>query len=121
VDGLPIAVTGDENASVQVWDLTTGTLRAVLTGHEDEISEVATTILDNAPVIVTASRDKTVRIWDLITHDLLTTLHFPAPLTALCTEPAGEIITAVGWDLMAIDRRAASQTRPSTSGTSTSW
>lgn len=40
VDGHPIAVTGVENALVQVWDLLTGAVRATLTGHRAEVTEV---------------------------------------------------------------------------------
>ena len=65
VDGHPIALTGAENALMQVWDLLTRAVPATLTGHRAEVTEVTCGVLDGTPVVVTASKDTTVRIWDL--------------------------------------------------------
>ena len=68
-DGRPIAVTGSWDATVRVWDLTTGTpLGDPLTGHTDTVTAVAALVLpDGRPIAVTGSDDDTVRVWDLTT------------------------------------------------------
>ncbi|MFE7404486.1 WD40 repeat domain-containing protein, partial [Streptomyces sp. NPDC057557] len=78
VDGHPVAVTcGYEDRVVRVWDLTTGTEHAVLTGHTHWVTAVAVGALDGRPVAVTVGEDptpgaiggddRTVRVWDLAT------------------------------------------------------
>ncbi len=68
-DGRPIAVTGSYDATVRVWDLSTGTpLGEPLTGHTSSVVAVAALLLpDGRPVAVTGSYDATVRVWDLTT------------------------------------------------------
>ncbi len=68
-DGRPVAVTGSDDDTVRVWDLTTGTqIGAPLTGHTSSVRAVAARALpDGRPVAVTASDDDTVRVWDLTT------------------------------------------------------
>ncbi|MFD4644833.1 hypothetical protein ACFWO9_00670, partial [Streptomyces sp. NPDC058441] len=69
VDGRPVAVTGSDDHTVRVWDLTTGRTVAVLAGHTDSVNAVATAEVDGRPVAVTGSDDHTVRVWDLTTGD----------------------------------------------------
>jgi WD40 repeat protein len=91
---------------VRVWDLTTNTLHATLTGHDNWVNAVACTTLDGHPVAVTASTDKTVRIWDLTTNTELTVFDYAGYMRgALCIGPAQEIVIGTGWDLAVIDRR----------------
>ncbi|MFB8128627.1 caspase family protein, partial [Streptomyces mirabilis] len=67
IEGRPHAVTADEDGTVRVWDLYTGSKRATLTGHGDKVSAVTVTQIENRPHAVTASNDGTVRVWDLDT------------------------------------------------------
>ncbi len=66
-DGRPVAVTGSDDHTVRVWDLTTGNpIGDPLTGHTDGVRAVAALVLpDGRPVAVTGSDDATVRVWDL--------------------------------------------------------
>jgi WD40 repeat protein len=66
-DGRTLAVTGSDDATVRIWDLTTGTpVGDPLTGHTNAVTAVATVVLpDGRPRAVTGSDDATVRIWDL--------------------------------------------------------
>ncbi|MFJ1832111.1 hypothetical protein ACIOG9_47545, partial [Streptomyces sp. NPDC088178] len=61
-------VTGSDDETVRVWDLTTGRpVGEPLTGHTDSVCAVATGVVDGRPVAVTGSDDETVRVWDLTT------------------------------------------------------
>ena len=101
-----MAVTASEDATVRVWDLTTATLRATLTGHDNSVNAVACTTIEDHPVAVTASNDKTVRVWDLTTTTELVVFDYAGFMSgALCIGPAQEIVIGTGWDLVVIDRR----------------
>ncbi|MEV6855422.1 hypothetical protein AB0M89_16660, partial [Streptomyces microflavus] len=67
VDGRPVAVTGSDDRTVRVWDLTTGRTVPALTGHTGAVNAVATAEVDGRPVAVTGSDDRTVQVWDLTT------------------------------------------------------
>ncbi|MFE9200355.1 hypothetical protein ACFYMH_30550, partial [Streptomyces albidoflavus] len=74
MDGSPIAITGSDDHTVRVWDLTTGRTTATLTGHTDAVNAVATTQMDGSPIAITGSDDHTVRVWDLTTGRTTATL-----------------------------------------------
>ena len=45
-DGRPVAVTGSDDRTLRIWDLTTGTpIGDPLTGHTDTVTAIATTVL----------------------------------------------------------------------------
>ena len=63
-------VTGSEDNTARLWDLTGPDLAAapiVLRGHENEIHTVA--ISPNNHWLVTGSGDNTARLWDLTAPD----------------------------------------------------
>ncbi|MCX4993458.1 WD40 repeat domain-containing protein [Streptomyces sp. NBC_00568] len=69
LDGAPIAITGGDDGTVRIWDLTTRLpIGEPLAGHTDSVFAVACTVLDGTPIAITGSRDSTVRIWDLTTR-----------------------------------------------------
>jgi WD40 repeat protein len=66
VGGRSVAVTGSFDATVRVWDLTSGaTIGDPLTGHTGPVFAVATSMLDGHPIAVAGGDDATVRVWDL--------------------------------------------------------
>ncbi|MGW0948184.1 WD40 repeat domain-containing protein [Streptomyces sp. NPDC002623] len=72
VDGRPVAVTGCDDGTVQVWDLTAGrSAEPSAEDHAHEVTAVATAVVDDRPVAVTSTwstdADGTVNIWDLAT------------------------------------------------------
>ncbi|MFG3720340.1 caspase family protein [Streptomyces massasporeus] len=73
-DGVPVAVSGGTDGLVRVWDLRTGELRSVLTGHQGAINAVACTEVDGTSVGLTGGDDYTVRVWDLSTGESLAVL-----------------------------------------------
>ncbi|MGW3240340.1 trypsin-like peptidase domain-containing protein [Streptomyces olivaceus] len=69
VDGTPVAVTGDEDGIVRVWDLKAGLPHGQpLAGHSRPVTAVACTMVDGTPVAVTGDEDGIVRVWDLETN-----------------------------------------------------
>ncbi len=67
VGGRPLAVSVGYDGTAWVWDLTTGTRRAALTGHDGTVEAVACGSVDGRPVAVTGGQDTYVRVWDLTT------------------------------------------------------
>jgi WD40 repeat protein len=66
VGGCPVAVTGSEDQTVRIWDLTGGGLVGEpLVGHTGPVVTVATGVVDGRPVAVTGSSDRTLRVWHL--------------------------------------------------------
>ena len=63
------AVSGDEDATLRVWNLSTGKSRYTLRGHTDWVTAVVVTV--DGSRAVSASRDSTLRVWDLTTGKLL--------------------------------------------------
>jgi WD40 repeat protein len=64
-DGSWLA-TGDDDGTVEVWDVATGQQRAALTGHTRGVSAVA--VAPDGSWLATGSHDKTVRVWDVATR-----------------------------------------------------
>ncbi|MEU2673125.1 hypothetical protein ABZ622_30545 [Streptomyces sp. NPDC007164] len=96
------AVTGSDDGTVRVWDLTTREqVGEPLTGHDDEVGAVATGVVDGRPVAVTGSDDGTVRVWDLSTYRQTgPALTFPAPVKAVAVTPHNTHLTvAFGHDI----------------------
>ncbi|MFC7592168.1 WD40 repeat domain-containing protein [Nonomuraea antimicrobica] len=66
VDGQPVVVTGGDDHSVRLWDLTSGKpFGQPLMGHDGPVRTLATAVVDDRAVAVTGGDDCTVRIWDL--------------------------------------------------------
>ncbi|MET7607741.1 hypothetical protein ABZS96_35910 [Streptomyces avermitilis] len=106
LDDTPVAVTGSNDSTVRVWDLTSGRqVGAPLTGHTRPVSAVACTILDGTPVAVTGSNDGTVRVWDLPSgrqvgapltgHTVACTVLDGTPVAVTCSNDG----TVRVWDL----------------------
>lgn len=71
-DGASL-VSGSEDATMRVWEVATGALRAVLTEHASAVNCVAFT--PDGARLLSASDDATVRVWDARTWTLERTLH----------------------------------------------
>ncbi|WP_277922204.1 P-loop NTPase fold protein [Streptomyces sp. Root369] len=92
LEGRTVAVTGDEDATVQAWDAATGARRAPpLLGHRGPVWAVALGELDARTVAVTGGEDAAVRVWDLAAGNLLTTLTgHTAPVNAVAVGDAAD-------------------------------
>jgi WD40 repeat protein len=58
-----IAVCGDEQGAIHVWEVETGVRDRVLTGHVEQVLGLA--VNRQASVVVSGGNDDTVRIWSL--------------------------------------------------------
>jgi WD domain, G-beta repeat len=79
LDGRPVAVTGGDDGTVRVWDLTTSQpYGGPLTSHDSEVLAaafafdlevftVACATLDSGPAVVTGGASGVIRVWDLAT------------------------------------------------------
>ncbi|MFD5065215.1 WD40 repeat domain-containing protein, partial [Streptomyces sp. NPDC058394] len=114
LDGQPMAVTGSNDQTVRVWDLTTGQqVGDPLTGHTGWIPSVACTVLDGRPVAVTGSNDETVRVWDLRTAKMVDCLSVMAGALLAELTPDEHLIVATGVDVAVFTRQKARGTADS--------
>ncbi len=107
-DGRPVAVTGSQDATVRIWDLTTGApVGNPLTGHTGAVRAVATVVLpEGRPVAVTGSDDATVRIWDPVLPGAVGhPLHVTAEVqgVAMCRSGRDVIAVIVGDGVARVD------------------
>ncbi|WP_329230201.1 caspase family protein [Streptomyces canus] len=65
IDGRPHAITGGDDNTVRVWDLTDGSCRASLAGHTGAVNAVACTAIEGRPHAITGGDDDAVHVWDL--------------------------------------------------------
>lgn len=66
-------ITGSQDMSLKVWEVSTGKLTQVLVGHEEAISCVAATPLCKS-VVVSGSQDCNLIVWDTTTGNVTFTL-----------------------------------------------
>ncbi|MFE9360981.1 caspase family protein [Streptomyces olivaceoviridis] len=108
LEGRPIAVTGEKDGTVRIWDLITSRpVGAPLAGHSQLVLTVACTELEGRPLAVTCGGDGDLRVWDLATRLPLGVFHVGLATAAVCTELEGRPIAVTGgftgtvdmWDL----------------------
>lgn len=100
-DGKLLA-TGAEDRQIRIWDIEQGNVKAVLTGHKQEIYALAYS--RDGKILVSGSGDKTVRIWDIETgavrHVLYTSpgLDYGPGVTSISISPDGRLVAAGALD-----------------------
>ena len=67
------AISGSDDKTLKVWDLTTGNELFTLNGHTSFVNAVAVTA--DGKRAISGSRDKTLKVWDLTTRKELFTLN----------------------------------------------
>ncbi len=103
VNGVPVAVTGDGDGTVRVWDLASGTpVGEPFTGHTGAVGAVACSTVNGVPVAVTGGGDGTVRVWDLASGTPIGepfTGHNEGVFDVACTTVNGVPVAVTGgWD-----------------------
>ncbi|MEU9304769.1 hypothetical protein [Streptomyces sp. NPDC048269] len=109
IDACPVVVTGHEDCTVRVWDLTTcRQIGPALVGHTTGVAHVATAMVDGRAVAITGGGmdldhgwDEKIRIWDLTEGRQLTS--FPTadgPVSAMAMTALGgrPVVMAGYWD-----------------------
>ncbi len=103
-DGSTLA-TGSDDRTVRLWDATSGQLKAVLTGHSDEVHSVA--FSPDGSTIASASSDNTVRLWNVAAEQPIALLigHTSSVLSVVFSPDGNTLATGSGdrtvrlWDV----------------------
>jgi len=95
-DGRTI-VSGSNDRTVRIWDVTTGQQRAQLSGHGAAVHAVA--LSPDESLIVSSSADQTVRLWDIVGAKQLKQLAVVDETKyAVAIHPNGQTVAAGGAD-----------------------
>ncbi len=85
------------DGAVCVWDLDTGTVRHLLSGHRGAVWSVA--LLDQSDRVLSASDDQTVRVWSLRDGRARSVLRgHTAPVMTCVATPDGAHAVSAGYD-----------------------
>ena len=95
-DGKTLATAG-KDWTVRLWDVATGSTRAVLYGHTDEVNWVSYS--PDGRKLATTGDDRTVRIWDAETG------RHESTLAGHDNEVVGVIFTPDGRQIVSCDRK----------------
>jgi len=103
-DGKKV-VSGSEDSTVRVWDITTGQVDQTLTGHSSWVMSVA--FSPDGKKVVSGSEDSTVRVWDITTGQADQTLTGHSRwVTSVAFSPDGKKVfsdyidsTKAVWDI----------------------
>ncbi|MEU1287700.1 caspase family protein [Kitasatospora sp. NPDC005856] len=105
----PVVLAATAGSGAQVWDLRTRQLCHQL--GDGWVSDVEFGQLDGTPVAITANH-RGVCIWDLgngtPVHEILT----PVRAYAVAFAPSGELVIGAGYEVIVLERSAASRTSP---------
>jgi WD40 repeat protein/serine/threonine protein kinase len=95
-DGTRLA-TGSKDATVRIWDATTGRTIATLHGHRNEVNRV--TFSPDGRTLASASDDGTVKLWEVATgREQATLTGHQGEVTAVAFAPDGHLLASGGQD-----------------------
>ncbi len=98
-------ITGSDDTTVKVWELTTGRCLCTLVGHENGVTALA--VSPDGQKVLSGARDHTLKVWDLDRGECLRTIEgFPSRLYPLIFSLDGQLAiwgagnkTLTVWDL----------------------
>ncbi|MDX2214653.1 MAG: WD40 repeat domain-containing serine/threonine-protein kinase [Oculatellaceae cyanobacterium bins.114] len=85
-------ISGSVDATIRIWDATTGQLVQTLEGHTSYIN--ALIVSPNGKNLISGSADATIRIWDLQTGKTIRTLQDSSFVNTLDISPDGKILVS---------------------------
>ena len=104
-DGQTLA-SGGRDDTIHLWDVDTGTLKHTLTGHSDDVYNVA--FSPDGETLASGSEDDTIRLWDVGTGTLKHTftghqddvggVFPPTNVFSVSFSPDGETLASGGRD-----------------------
>ncbi|MEW6496721.1 MAG: serine/threonine-protein kinase, partial [Cyanobacteriota bacterium] len=90
-------ISGSEDNTIKIWQLSTGKLVRTLTGHTNWISSLA--ISPDGQTLVSGSGDNTIKIWQLQTGQLIRTLTGHSyDVNSLAMTPDGQTLVSGSGD-----------------------
>ncbi len=90
-------VSGFNDCTIKVWDVSSGSSVCNLIGHKDYISSVFVT--PDGCHIVSGSNDTTIKVWDMSSGSLLRTLEGHSDsVSTVCVSLDGRRIVSGSWD-----------------------
>ena len=88
-----ILVSGSDDKTITIWDLSTGQELRTLTGHSESVNSVA--ISPDGQTLLSGSRDNTIKIWRLSTGEELRTLTVHSDsVNFVAISPDGQILVS---------------------------
>jgi WD40 repeat protein len=104
VNGRPTAVTGSDDGTVRVWDLTSGEpIGQPFTGHTKPVRSVACTTVHGRPTAVIADVDGTAWVWDPVAG-AGTVLTVGLEVTAVSAAPDGALVLGCSTEVLVMDQ-----------------
>lgn len=92
-----VFASGSEDATIKLYEGTTGREIRTLAGHEKQVYQVA--ISFDGEMLASASEDGTARLWKISTGKLVHTLkEHGAPVTSVAFNSSGSLLASGGWN-----------------------
>jgi WD40 repeat protein len=89
-DGRLLATSGSDD-TIRLWEVATGKLRGVCTGHKQAVTSVA--FSPDGKTLASASDDSTLKFWNVATQqELLTVRRLGGTLRSLLFSPDGRVL-----------------------------
>jgi WD40 repeat protein len=89
-------IIGNEDGTIELFDIATSRRLATLTGHTDAVTDVE--ISPDGRTMASGSRDETLRFWNLAARKEIATLDLGTPAESLAFSPDGRTL-AGGTDV----------------------
>ena len=106
-DGSQIA-TASSDATVRLWDASSGALQRTLEGHEEAVHAVV--FSRDGSLLATASEDETARVWDVATGKERSVLGHETAVRGVALSPYADRVATAGsdgsmrvWDLAKVE------------------